>query len=370
MTVLDETSALVWGARVLAVLNDPSLLTLQFQPIVDLAHAVVAGYEALARFVEPDGTPTSTTPDRWFAAADRLGHGARLEAMVVRRCLEARRTLPPNTFLTVNVSPKHLTDPAVEGLLLTAGRLDPLVLELTEHEAVVDVSPLVGLRGELLDRGAMLAVDDAGSGYSGLQQLAQFRPQLIKLDRGLVEGADRDEVKLALAQVLGEFGDRIDAWLLAEGIETWGELEAFLRLGVPLGQGFLLGRPSPAFEPLDPAVAQRLRTQAARTSLAESVAGIVEPLPHADPTPGSFGLRIDGRGRPARLLVPIGDEHVEAPISLRVAASTPVAEVARRLVTRPDALRFHPVLVVDDIGVATGVLRVERVLTRLADLTS
>jgi EAL domain-containing protein (putative c-di-GMP-specific phosphodiesterase class I) len=60
-----------------------------------------------------------------------------------------------------------------------------------------------------------------------------------------VAGADTDEVELALAPLLGEFGGRIDAWLLAEGVETWGEVEAFVRLCVPLAQGWLLGRPAP-----------------------------------------------------------------------------------------------------------------------------
>jgi hypothetical protein len=141
------------------------------------------------------------------------------------------------------------------------------VLELTEHHAVGDLRPLIDLRDRLRAKGALLALDDAGSGYSGLQQITQFRPQLIKLDRALVTGADGDEVKLALVEMLGEFGGRIDAWLLAEGIETWGELQAFLRLRVPLGQGWLLGRPGPPWVQLDPEVRDRLRRQAAQALL-------------------------------------------------------------------------------------------------------
>ena len=66
-----------------------------FQPIVDLARGVIAGYEALARFSDPDGAPSRWTPDIWFAAADTHGLGARLEAVVVERCLHLRQTLPP-----------------------------------------------------------------------------------------------------------------------------------------------------------------------------------------------------------------------------------------------------------------------------------
>ena len=73
---------------------------------------------------------------------------------------------------------------------------------------------------------------------------------MVKLDRALVSDADTDPVRVALAEMLGEFAGRIDAWLLAEGIETPAELAAFAQLGVPLAQGWLLGRPAPGFAPL------------------------------------------------------------------------------------------------------------------------
>lgn len=230
-----------WPTLVGGVLTDPDRLTLLFQPIVALREATIVGYEALARFAGQPGL----TPDRWFAAADALGCGAELEALVVVRCLALRSELPPDCFLTVNVSPHLLTEPALADPLLAAGDLTPLVLELTEHQQINDLRGLLHLRDRLTDRGALLALDDAGSGYSGLQQMTRLRPHLIKLDRALVEDADADETKLALVELLGEFAGRMDAWLLAEGVETWAELEAFLRLKVPLAQGFLLGRPAP-----------------------------------------------------------------------------------------------------------------------------
>ncbi len=268
--------AIDWAAELDRLATDPDTLRLVFQPIVDVARGVVAGYETLARFRSADGSPSPATPDRWFAAADAAGIGARVEALVVARCLQLRADLPPNCFLTVNVSPHLLTEPELADLLLGAGDLSPLVLELTEHQAVADVRPLLAVQDALRDRGALVALDDAGSGYSGLQQLTAFRPQLIKLDRALVDGADADPVKLALATLLGEFGARIDAWLLAEGVETWGEMEAFSRLGVPLAQGFLLGRPAPPWSSLDPAVADRLRRSHAQGLLRENIASLVE----------------------------------------------------------------------------------------------
>ncbi len=238
---------------------------------------------------------------------------------------------------------------------------------------------MLALRDQLADRGALLALDDAGSGYSGLQQLLHFRPHIIKLDRALVDGADRDEVKLALAELLGEFGGRIDAWLLAEGIETWGEVEAFQRLRVPLGQGFLLGRPAPPWSTLDPQTITRLRRGAARATLVEHVASLVQAVASEDagpPPPGQVVLRLDPGGRPRALLLPThrhdddAGGHRVAPISLRVPASTSVVALAQRIAARPEACRFDPVVCVDELGRATGIVEVVRVLLRLAELKS
>src|SRR3954447_16221057 len=265
------------GTRVLAVpdcrplLADPDDLTLVFQPIVDLAGVSVAGYEALSRF------PGTAGPDVWFAAAADAGLGAELEALALHKALAAVPALPANTFLTVNVSPPLLGTEPVQDALATRPDLHRVVVELTEHTPVDDLAALQAQTAELRERGALIALDDAGSGYSGLQQMASLRPQVVKLDRALVTGIDTDPVRMALAEMVGEFSGRIDAWLLAEGIETPGELAAFIRLGVPLGQGWLLGRPAPTFAPLAPDVVRLIRSHAARARLTDSVASPTRP---------------------------------------------------------------------------------------------
>ena len=354
-----------WPRRLESVLADPSLLRLHFQPIVDLRRGVVAGYETLARFCEPDGQPSRVGPDRWFAAAGAQGAGARLEGLVVRRCLELLPTVPPNCFLTVNVSPHLLTDPELAGTLLAAPDLAPLVLELTEHQDVTELEPLLDLRDRLRSRGALLAVDDAGSGYSGLQQIAAIKPQMVKLDRAIVSGVDGDEVKLALTELLGEFAGRIDAWLLAEGLETAGELAAFMRLGVPLGQGWVLGRPAPGFAPLAPEVVRLIKAQAARVRLTESVASLLRPVRQVEvgddvdaPPPA---VVVGPLGEPLELLLrdPRTAETYTAPVSPRVHPSADIAETLQRALTRPPAQRFDPVLCTDPAGQVLGLVRVE-----------
>lgn len=240
MTVLPFSSQDVQWERLLSdVLADPGQPRLVFQPIVDLARGVVTGYECLARF---DSEPYRT-PDQWFAAAWRLDRGAELEALVVQRALAARDRLPPGTFLTVNITPSALQRDAVRRVV--AGRdLRRLVLELTEHDAFGDEDALRDALAGLRAQGALVALDDAGSGYAGLQQLLAVRPDIVKLDRSLVQDVDQDEAKLALVEMVGVLSGRLDAWLLAEGIETAAELEVFQRLGVPLGQGWHLGVPA------------------------------------------------------------------------------------------------------------------------------
>src|SRR5687767_1693627 len=254
------------------LLADPDDLTLVFQPIVDLAAATIAGYEALARF------PGTAGPDVWFAAAAEAGLAAELEALAIHKALDAVPDLPANTFLTVNVSPHILGSAPVQAALAARTDLHRVVVELTEHTPVHDLAALRRQCDELRERGALIALDDAGSGYSGLQQLAALRPQIVKLDRALVSDADSDPVRMALAEMVGEFAGRIDAWLLAEGMETAAELAAFMRLGVPLGQGWVLGRPTPEFAPLSPAVVQLVTAQAARVRLTESVASLLRSV--------------------------------------------------------------------------------------------
>ena len=194
-------------------------------------------------------------------AADRLGYGAQLEAVVVARCLALRDDLPPDCFLTVNVSPHLLTEPALADLLLGAGDLHPLVLELTEHVPIDNLPALRRRMDVLRARGVLLALDDVGSGWSGLRQVAELQPDMVKLDRSLVSDVDEDEVKQGLMELVGQFVARLGSRLLAEGVERPGELDAINRLGVPLAQGWLLGRPSLRWSelPADVATAIRLR---------------------------------------------------------------------------------------------------------------
>ena len=345
------------------LLADPDDLTLVFQPIVDLAAARITGYGALSRF------PGTAGPDVWFAAAADAGIAAELEAVAIAKALAAVPRLPANTFLTVNVSPHLLGSRPVQDALASRPNLQRVLSELTEHIPVDDLTVLRRQTDELRARGALIALDDTGSGYSGLQQMAALRPQLVKLDRALVADVDTDPVRMALAEMVGEFAGRIDAWLLAEGVETAAELAVFTRLGVPLAQGWLLGRPSPSFAPLAPEVARLILAQVSRARLSESVASLMRPVrqvQRGDDVPEvPPAVLLGALGEPRELL--LGDlrtgERYTAPVSVRVHPSADVTETLRRALTRPPAHRFDPVLCTHPDGSVLGLIRVEDLAT-------
>ena len=235
-----------WSEALERVLADPERVRPLFQPIVDLDRGVAIGYEMLARFVAPIDAP----PPQWLAEADRRGLGPRLEALLVESGLSALEWVPDNCFLTINVSPRALGAPEVEAVLAARESLEGVVIEVTEQAVVHDYIHFDYVLRSLRAAGAAIAVDDAGAGYASLQHIVALRPQFVKLDASLVAGLDGDDAKLAVIEALGTFSSRIDAWMVAEGVERSEEVTALQSLRVPLAQGFGLGRPSSAMEPV------------------------------------------------------------------------------------------------------------------------
>lgn len=209
-----------------------------FQPIVDAAEGRIVGVEALTRF---ESEPIRT-PDKWFADAATVGLGFNLEMAAIRSALKHQGDLPEGAYLSVNCSPGVLTDPGLEAL---ADEVDAsrVVLEMTEHTAISDYAAVLQRLGVLRSRGFRVAVDDAGSGFASLQHILQLRPDIIKLDSGLIRDIDGDPAKRALATAMITFAQDLGAELVAEGVETVEEFETVRRLGISKIQGYLLGRP-------------------------------------------------------------------------------------------------------------------------------
>jgi EAL domain-containing protein (putative c-di-GMP-specific phosphodiesterase class I) len=118
-------------------------------------------------------------------------------------------------------------------------------LEITEHEAIDDYATLADALAPLRERGLRVAVDDVGAGYASLRHALQLAPDMVKMDISLTRDIDRDAGRRALATALISFAAETDMTIVAEGIETAGELHALRELGVKYGQGFYLARPAP-----------------------------------------------------------------------------------------------------------------------------
>lgn len=222
---------------------DGAPIPMAFQPIANLQTGQVVGYEALARFRAEPTRP----PNEWFAEAQCVGLLAQLEIAAMRSALSQLAAFRPSAFLSINVSPGTATTPEFAALVAQfAGHR--MVLELTEHSPIEDYSALVPALDALRDRGVRVAVDDTGAGYSSLRHVLRLRPDVLKLDIALTQGIDGDPARRALATALVAFSHEIGATIVAEGIETAAELQTLARLGVALGQGYLLGRPAPASE--------------------------------------------------------------------------------------------------------------------------
>lgn len=346
----------------------------EFQPVIDLARASVVGYEALARFDSPVRSPLP-----WFDAARQHGRLEELEALALRRALDARAILPSNTFLTVNISPALIDTPRIREVWADFPSLGAVIVELTEHERIDSYADLEPALNRLRSAGALVAIDDAGAGYSGLQHVLSLRPDVIKLDRTLVEGLDRDEAKRALVEMLGTLAGRLDAWLLAEGIETGEELDVLIGLGVPLAQGYFLGRPGPAFPPIDADAAHRIMGQL-RVQDTEGLRGLLEHVPTStgrEPARAAFDddrvdtvVLLDERGRPEATVDLSGMVHAMRDSGLRVNVDTPVVDALQRAIVRGRAQRFHPLVCTDDAGRYVGIVRMERLVDTLCRLNS
>ncbi|MGZ3588938.1 MAG: EAL domain-containing protein [Candidatus Limnocylindrales bacterium] len=220
-------------------------ITILYQPVVSLASMEAIGYECLCR---PSAAAGSI--DEVVRAAVETRRTAELDRLIFEKVLAhtARLTEIP-AHITINVLPASLADPWFEPSALAArcraAGLHPrrITLECTEQQAAPDQAALIRRVRQLRRSGFGFAVDDAGAGYASFSLIATLRPSLIKIDRDIVRGIHSSGSKQALVEAFVGFARRIGADLVAEGIERVVDLEMLRALGVPLGQGWMLGRP-------------------------------------------------------------------------------------------------------------------------------
>jgi EAL domain-containing protein (putative c-di-GMP-specific phosphodiesterase class I) len=210
-----------------------------YQPIYRLSGDwTIGGVECLARF---SGEP-ARGPDHWFAEAGAVGLGPQLEIAAIRRALTELQDVPGEFYVSINCSPDTAIHP---DFLPTLELLAPhrLVVEITEHAHVADYGQLMQSLALVRERGTRIAIDDAGAGYASMRHILSLKPDLIKLDISLTRNIHTDTMRRALAGALVEFARLTGSIIVAEGVETAGELAALHALGIMRAQGYFMSLP-------------------------------------------------------------------------------------------------------------------------------
>lgn len=225
--------------RIVSMLTTRNL-RMVYQPAVRVDRGGVEFLEALARF-ESD---PYISPDRWFKAAADCQLGVELEMLAVRMALNGLEKVPAPIPISVNVSPTTLLSSDL-GSLLSSAPLDRIIVEVTEHHPVECYNTLRTQIQSLRAQGLRLAIDDVGAGHSSFRHILDLQPDVIKLDMSLTRGLEGDRGRRALASALIIFAREIGSELVAEGVESFRQLNCLRELGVTIVQGHIVARPGP-----------------------------------------------------------------------------------------------------------------------------
>ncbi|GAN77739.1 EAL domain-containing protein [Acidisphaera rubrifaciens] len=220
-------------------------LGMAFQPIVDVHTRQVFAFEALVRGPEGESAGSviaSVIPEQLYA----FDQACRIAAIEQAAALGVEHV----PALSINFMPNAVYEPraCIRATLETADRVafppERLIFEITEAEAVRDPRHLTRIVEAYQAMGFRTALDDFGAGHSNLGLLAQFRPDIVKLDMMLIRGIDQDMRRQALVRACVGLCAELDITLVAEGVETGAEYASLLSLGVRLQQGYLLAKPA------------------------------------------------------------------------------------------------------------------------------
>lgn len=217
--------------------------TMAFQPIIDVRQRSVVSYEALVRGAQGQGSAhvlAQVTPANRYA----FDQACRVKA------IELAARLGVACRLNINFLPNavHRPDTCIRATLAAAERcgfpLHRIAFEVTEQERVDDKAHLKKIMQSYRHHGLGTAIDDFGAGYSGLKLLAEFQPDVVKIDMSLLRGIDTDRVRQAIVRGVVGICAALQIGVVAEGVETPAELETLQAMGVHLFQGYLFARPA------------------------------------------------------------------------------------------------------------------------------
>ncbi|HBX57710.1 EAL domain-containing protein [Pseudomonas sp. UBA2684] len=217
-------------------------ISMAFQPIVNLDTRQIFAHEALVRGSNGESAGhvlAQINAENRYA----FDQSCRIKA------LEWAAKLQVPGMVSINFMPNavYRAETCIRATLEAAQRfnfpLERIIFEVTEQEQVLDIDHLSGILKAYRKQGFMTAIDDFGSGYAGLNLLADFQPDLIKLDMELIRGIDQDSVRQILVEATLQMCRKLKIQVIAEGIETSAELQTLSAMGVELFQGYLFAKP-------------------------------------------------------------------------------------------------------------------------------
>lgn len=212
------------------------------QPIVESHSGEVVAYEALMRSEHA----VLGTPPAVLDAAARLGRQFEVDRAVRGLAADLLPRLDPDVVLFVNLMPESLADPQLTSDENPLAPWGPRVVwEITERVGLEGIPNLEQQLGALRSNGALIALDDLGAGYAGLNSFAELQPDIVKFDMELIRDIDRSPTRSKLVSSMIRLCRDLEIRTVAEGIETPEERQTVVSLGCDLLQGYLLGRPAP-----------------------------------------------------------------------------------------------------------------------------
>lgn len=218
-----------------------------FHPIVRLVDGDIIGHEALTR---PIGEVAFESIEELFAFAEASDLVLDFERLCRHTAVRSAKDVSKMGLLFLNASAKAVEDPewtvgTMDALLAASGlSARDVVVEITERTAIVHYDDFQSALRTFKERGYRVAVDDMGAGYASFQSLASIEPDFLKFDVSLVRDIDRSSIKRSLLDSLRQLAEKINARVIAEGVERPEERDALMALGIELGQGWLFHKPT------------------------------------------------------------------------------------------------------------------------------
>ncbi len=241
--------------RVIKQIIDHKHIRTVYQPIYSMKTGSLLGYEALSR--GPEGS-CYENPDVLFSTANKYQCLQELENLCYTTAIRSIGAGLGEAYLFLNINPLVLNRHNYEsGLLQNVIKESHLqycniVLELTEKAEVLDYAELRQILSFYRQHGFLIAIDDAGSGYSNLAAIVELKPEFVKIDMSLIRDVNKSPIKKAMLETLVGFCSKVNVRIICEGIETEEELKVLCSIGCDYGQGFLLGYPGEINQTINP----------------------------------------------------------------------------------------------------------------------